>query len=100
MSKTVKITGLTTAGVFKVTPIQRPVGSTGRWHYDPYMYATVTTSSTGQTVELRFDDYGDFKQLKASNFELTSGGILGKMNNVNVTVKNTAEPSKYIPQFT
>ena len=51
MSKTVKITGLTTAGVFKVTPIQRPVGSTGRWHYDPYMYATVTTSSTGQTVE-------------------------------------------------
>ena len=91
MKKTVKITGLTTAGVFKVTPIQRPAGSTGRWYYDPYMYATVTTSSTGQTVELRFEDYGDFKQLKASNFELTSGGIVGKMNNVNVTVKNTAD---------
>ena len=91
MKKTVRITGLTTAGVFKVTPIQRPVGSTGRWYYDPYMYATVTTSSTGQTVELRFDDYGDFKKLKASNFNVTTGGVIRKMNNVNVTVKNTAD---------
>jgi len=89
--KTVQITGLKTEGVYKVTPIQRPSGSTERWFYDPYVYVTVTISSAGQTAEMRFNNYGDFSKLRASNFHVTSSGVVGKMNNVNVNVKNTAE---------
>ncbi|WP_459964426.1 C10 family peptidase [Prevotella falsenii] len=91
LAKTVQITGLKTAGVYKVTPIQRPSGSTGRWFYDPYVYVTVTVSDAGQTSEMRFNDYGDYKKLRASNFVVTTGGVMGKLNNVNVTVKNTAD---------
>jgi len=43
---TVQVTGLNTAGVYKVTPIQRPKDTNGRWLYDPYVYATVTVDTS------------------------------------------------------
>lgn len=88
---TVQVTGLNTAGVYKVTPIQRPKDTNGRWLYDPYVYATVTVDATGKTTELRYENYGDFTKLRASNFYVTSSGVVGKMNNVNVTVKNVGD---------
>ena len=88
---TVQITGLKTAGVYKVTPIQRPKDSNDKWFYDPYVYATVTIDNTGKTTELKFDNYGDFTKLRASNFYVTSSGVVGKMNNVNITVKNVGD---------
>ena len=75
---TVQVTGLNTAGVYKVTPIQRPKDTNGRWLYDPYVYATVTVDATGKTTELRYENYGDFTKLRASNFYVTSSGVVGK----------------------